>query len=106
MFCNPYDIEPVKIKTQPMSYYPNPWLKTETKTNDLTLPKKVIFDEVNGATVLYWEDGTKTVVRKCKENKHDRRTAFLTAYFQKHCGLSKTKANKYLANLEEGEAKE
>ncbi|MBQ8300033.1 MAG: hypothetical protein IJX99_09335 [Clostridia bacterium] len=74
------------------------------KTNEL--PKKVKFDEVNGATILYWEDGTKTVVRKCKDNVHDRRVAFLTAYFQKHCGLSKTQANKYIASLKEDKAKE
>ena len=96
--------EPVKIKSEPLSFY-NPFFEKE-KSKDLTLPKKVNFDEVNNRTILHWNDGTKTVVVRCKDNKHNRKIAFLTAYFQKHCGLSKTKANEYLAKLEEGEVKE
>ena len=97
--------ETIRIKPEPFNYFEHPWAKEE-KSKDLALPKKVNFDEVNGRTILHWKDGSKTVVVRCKDNKHDRRTAFLTAYFQKHCGLSKTKANKYLADLEEEQVKE
>lgn len=60
----------------------------------------------DGATILFWDDGTKTIVKRTKEDKFDKRVAFLTAYFQKTSGLSRTKANKFLANLKVEEPKE
>ena len=60
----------------------------------------------DGATILFWNDGTKTIVKRTKEDKFDKRVAFLTAYFQKTSGLSRTKANKFLANLKVEEPKE
>ena len=70
-------------------------------TYQIELPKRYIINK--GATILFWEDGTKTIVKKSKDDKYDRRLGFLTAYFQKHCGMSKNKANKYLDNLMEEE---
>ena len=70
-------------------------------TYQTQLPKRYIINK--GATILFWEDGTKTIVKKSKDDKYDRRLGFLTAYFQKHCGMSKNKANKYLDNLMEEE---
>ena len=64
----------------------------------IKLPKHYIIND--GATILFWKDGTKTVVKRSKDEKFDKRLGFLTAYFQKHCGMSKTKANKFLDNLE------
>jgi hypothetical protein len=58
------------------------------------------------ATILFWSENDtndKTVVRRTKSDKHNARLAFLTAYFQKHSGLSKCKANQYLAGLKEVE---
>lgn len=63
------------------------------------LPERYIINK--GATILFWSDRTKTIVKKSKEDKHDKRLAFLTAYFQKHSGLSRNKANKYLDALVE-----
>lgn len=71
------------------------------KTYSIDLPKRYIINK--GATILFWEDGSKTIVKRCKEDKYNKRLGFLTAYFQKHCGMSKNKANKYLASLEEEE---
>lgn len=68
------------------------------------LPKHYIINQ--GATILFWEDGTKTIVKRCADDTYDKRLGFLTAYFQKNCGLSKDKANKFLANLEEEKVKE
>ncbi len=65
------------------------------------LPERYIINK--GATILFWEDGSKTIVKRCKDDKYNKRLGFLTAYFQKHCGMSKNKANKYLASLEEEE---
>lgn len=65
------------------------------------LPSRYIINK--GATILFWEDGTKTIVKKSKDDKYDKRLGFLTAYFQKNCGMSKNKANKYLDSLVEEE---
>jgi hypothetical protein len=54
------------------------------------------------ATILFWDEDDKddkTVVKRCDEDRHNPRLAFLTAYFQKHSGLSKNQANRYLSNL-------
>lgn len=65
---------------------------------DTKLPKKVIIND--GATVLIWDDGDKTIVKKAKDDNFDPVKGFLWAYFQKHSGLSKTKANKYLRDID------
>ena len=70
-------------------------------TNIDDLPQRYIINK--GATILFWADGSKTIVKRCKDDKYNKRLGFLTAYFQKHCGMSKNKANKYLASLEEEE---
>ena len=62
------------------------------------LPKHYIINKK--ATILMWEDGTKTIVKKCEEDEFNPRLGFLTAIFQHYCGMSKNKANKYLANLQ------
>lgn len=64
---------------------------------EIKLPEKWIIND--GATILFWEDGTKTIVKKSKEDIYDPIKSFLWAYFQKKCGMSKTKANKYLENI-------
>ena len=68
------------------------------------MPKRyVINDKV---TVLMWKDGTKTIIRRCEGDPFNARLGFLTAFFQHHSGLSKNKANKYLASLVVEEPKE
>ena len=63
-----------------------------------TLPKQVFFNDKKKTTVLKWEDDSITKV-KCHDDEFDERTGFLIAYFQKTCGLTKNKANKYLESL-------
>lgn len=56
------------------------------------------------ATILFWSDTNKTlktIIKRTKGDKHNKRLAFLTAYFQHYSGLSKNQANKYLDGLEE-----
>lgn len=82
---------------------PTGLLSTETfldckqKEVNLKIPKRYIINKE--ATILFWKDNTKTVVRRSANDEYNKRLAFLTAYFQKHCGLSKTKANEYLDSL-------
>ena len=68
------------------------------KITNNKMPKEYIITEK--ATILIWEDGTKTVVKMCDGDTFNKRLGFLIAYFQYHSGLSKHKANKYLANLD------
>ena len=68
------------------------------KKNKVDMPKKYIIN--HGATVLIWEDGEKTVVKRCEDDEFNKRLGFLTAFFQHYCGMSKNKANKFLAELE------
>ena len=63
------------------------------------LPRRYIINK--NATILFWEDGSKTVVKRCEDDKYDKRLGFLIGYFQKNSGLSKTKANKFLRDLVE-----
>lgn len=62
------------------------------------LPKKYVIN--NGAVILFWEDGTKTIVKRAEDDSFDPVKGFLWAYFQKQSGLSKTKANKYLREID------
>ncbi len=62
------------------------------------MPKKYIIN--HGATVLIWDDGEKTVVKRCADDEFNKRLGFLTAFFQHYSGMSKNKANKFLAELE------
>ena len=63
-------------------------------------PKEYYINEKKKTIVLKWNDNTITKVKVSKDDKFDARYGFLIAYFQRHCGMSKTKANKYLDNLE------
>lgn len=75
-------------------YFSNTPFKSE---NDYKLPKRYIF---NGkATILIWDDNSKTIIKKSSDDKDNRLIAFLTAYFQKNSGLSRNKANKYLDEI-------
>ena len=68
-----------------------------TPRNKKNLPKKYIINK--GATILFWEGGTKTVVKRAKDDEYKKIMGFLWAYFQKTSGLSRTKANEYLRGL-------
>ena len=71
--------------------------------NDVNLPERYIINK--NATILFWKDKTKTIVKRCENDEFNPRLAFLTAFFQKYCGMSKNKANKYLASLQVEEEK-
>ena len=77
---------------RPLSFIDLPYKKIAK------LPERYIINQ--NATILFWEDGTKTIVKRCKDDEFNPRLAFLTAFFQKYCGMSKNKANKYLASLQ------
>lgn len=74
------------------------FLNLENKVN-ANLPLRYIIND--DATILFWSDGDKTIVKKTKNDTYDKRLGFLYAYFQKTSGLSRSKANKYIENLVE-----
>jgi len=68
------------------------------KTNS-KLPIKVYFNDNKKATTLMM-NGNKVIVVKCgKGDKYNRRIGFLEAFYQANCGLSKSKALKYLEEI-------
>lgn len=50
--------------------------------------KKVMFKPP--ATVVFWSDGTKTVVKCCKEDTYDRRIGLLLCVTKKALGYTET----------------
>ena len=95
----------------PLFYYRDPFetteerlqrkidsLEKELEKNKVKLPTKYIINK--DATILFFEDGTKTVVKRSADDEFNPRLAFLTAFFQHYSNLSKNKANKYLASLQ------
>ena len=82
----------------------NPFIEALFGTNsqesdDDKLPERYIIND--GTTILFWKDGSKTIVKRSDNDDFDPIKGFLWAYFQKHCGLSKTKANKYLWKIQD-----
>lgn len=55
---------------------------------------KVIFNGL--ATIIFWADGTKTIVKCSKNDIYDPEKAFLMAYFEKISGLNKSQVKKTL----------
>jgi hypothetical protein len=64
---------------------------------------KVIYS--GNTTILFWEDGEKTVVKCNKEDKFDRMLGFLTAYYQRMSRDSKTEFSKLYDKLNTEEVK-
>lgn len=69
----------------------------EEKNKKVEMPKRYIINK--NATILFWDNGEKTIVRKASDDKFNARLGFLTAFFQRYCGMTKNKANKFLADL-------
>ena len=63
--------------------------------------KKVIFSKP--ATIVIWEDGTKTVVKCSKNDKFKKSTGFLIAYLQKTSGMTKSETSKFLNKIKTGD---
>ena len=61
------------------------------------LPKQYIFN--GNTTILIHNDKSKTIVKTMEGDEFDPVMGFLTAFFQKHSGLSKHKANEYLCEV-------
>lgn len=72
-------------------------LINKRKKINYNLPARYTGNE--NATILFWDDDTKTVVKKNKEDAYDIAKGFLWAYFLKTSGMSRTQANKYIEKV-------
>lgn len=68
------------------------------KTNKEKLEiKQLIFNPP--ATIIKWEDDTKTIVKTTENDEYNPVFGFLMAYYQKHSGLTKTQVGKFTNGL-------
>jgi len=56
---------------------------------------RVVF--IPPATIVFWDDGTKTVVKTSPNDKFDKEKGILWAYFLKNASGSKTQLQKEIA---------
>ena len=77
-------------------------LNEELVSKNIT-PKEVIFN--NPATVVFWSDGSKTVVKCGEGDLFNRMTGFLIAYYQKTTESSKSEFSKLYDKLNTEEVK-
>ena len=75
----------------------NKELRDKLKNKQIDLPEKYIINE--DATILFWKKKEKTIVKRSDDDEFNARLGFLTAFFQHYSGMSRSKANKFLANL-------
>lgn len=61
------------------------------------LPRKWV---INGpATILFWQDGTKTIVKCNKDDEFDAQKGYLMAFFEKTTGMSKHQIAKLMDEI-------
>ena len=103
--CQPsicsYDANLSAMTDEMVTKIKEPYLKKEEIKAKSYMPTRYVIND--DATILFFEDGTKTVVKKCEDDEFNARLGFLTAFFQHYCGMTKNKANKYLASLKKEE---
>lgn len=66
--------------------------------------EKYIINE--NATILFWNDGTKTISKRHKEDKFDKELGFLFAYFYKKWGVSKASGKRIIESIKEDKIKQ
>ncbi len=99
-----YSVRFPKISTEAVNYMIRDEKVVKTTMLEWKMtPRKVIF---NGpATVVMWEDGTKTVVKKTDGDVDDREKAIMFAIIKKACG-SRGNMNRYLNKFKEDKSNE
>jgi ABC-type Fe3+-hydroxamate transport system substrate-binding protein len=67
-------------------------LSTNNILQQSITPKKVIFN--NPATIVFWDDGSKTVSKASKDDEFDKMKGFLTCYYKKISNTSNSQFGK------------
>lgn len=64
---------------------------------ELPIPPRVTF---NGpATIVFWDNGDKTVVKCSEDDTFDKKTGFLMAYYRYHSRQTRTQVAKALKRI-------
>lgn len=63
-------------------------LNAQYGTDSAYAPKKVIYDEAAGVTVVLWMDGTKTIIRAAEGEEHDAYLGYCIALAKKMHGTN------------------
>ena len=77
----------------------------QLNTNELWKPIIVNLEVENyiineNATILFWNDGTKTISKRHKEDKFDKELGYLFAYFYKKYNGSKSSMKRVLDTID------
>lgn len=67
-------------------------------TIDTSEIKKYIIND--GATIIFWSDGIKTVSKRHKDDVFDKELGFLFAYYYKKCGLSNASRKRVINSID------
>lgn len=62
-----------------------------------SIDKYIIND---GATIIFWSDGTKTISKRHKEDTFDKELGFLFAHYYKKCGLSIASRKRVISSID------
>lgn len=73
------------------------WYTELTKKYELDIEKYIINQ---GATIIFWADGTKTVSKRHADDKFDKELGFLFAYYYKNCGLSNASRKRVIETID------
>jgi len=68
-----------------------------TETTKAKIERYIIND---GATIIFWSDGTKTISKRHKEDKFDKEIGFLFAYFYKKWGDNKSAQKRVINSID------
>ena len=69
------------------------FIKGEWEMEGLRI-KRVLFR--NPATIVWWQDGSKTVVRCGEGEAYDKEKGILWAFYKRHSGMSNKRAKKQM----------
>ncbi len=65
--------------------------------NEVKIERYIIND---GATIIFWDDDTKTISKRHKEDKFDKELGFLFAYFYKKWGDNKSAKKRIIDSID------
>ena len=74
--------------------------------SSLVMPMHLVKYIINkNATILFWDDGTKTISKRHNEDIFDKELGFLFAYFYKRWGGSKNSLKRIISSIDENKIK-
>lgn len=82
---SPLGAETITIK----GHILRPLTRSKNESEDTVVPSGLRLDRVvyaPPATIVYWLDGTKTVVKCCEKDEYSKTTGFMMCAIKKMCG--------------------